>query len=179
MNFKGNKRLKLALYIAVIGVAALVVGTSFALFNTVVESNKNQVIKVGAIALEYKETGTSLKNASLTIQTDEAALASDNYYSFTIKNIGSEKAYYKVMLVDEEGKTNTLNYQYVKANVTIDGVQGDVFNLQEVENVIEEGTIEVGVTKEYILRLWLNFGDLTDDERTIILKGCLINYYRD
>ena len=45
MNFKGNKRLKLALYIAVIGVAALVVGTSFALFNTVVESNKNQVIK--------------------------------------------------------------------------------------------------------------------------------------
>ena len=29
--------------------------------------------------------------------------------------------------------------------------------------------------KEFILKL----GELTDDERTIILKGCLINYYRD
>lgn len=25
----------------------------------------------------------------------------------------------------------------------------------------------------------LRLGDLTDDEREIILKGCLINYYRD
>ena len=37
------------------------------------------------------------------------------------------------------------------------------------------GEIEVGdELKEFTLKL----GDLTDDEREIILKGCLINYYR-
>lgn len=34
--------------------------------------------------------------------------------------------------------------------------------------------VKGGALKEFILRL----GDLTDDEREIILKGCLINYYR-
>jgi aconitate hydratase len=34
---------------------------------------------------------------------------------------------------------------------------------------------EAGTLKEFQLRL----GDLTDDEREIILDGCLINYYRE
>ena len=34
------------------------------------------------------------------------------------------------------------------------------------------------VVKDKLEELTLRLGDLTDDEREIILKGCLINYYR-
>ena len=36
------------------------------------------------------------------------------------------------------------------------------------------GVANTELTPEFTLKL----GDLTDDEREIILKGCLINYYR-
>ena len=34
------------------------------------------------------------------------------------------------------------------------------------------------VVKDGLVPFELRLGELTDDERTIILKGCLINYYR-
>ena len=34
------------------------------------------------------------------------------------------------------------------------------------------------VVGDTVKEFTLNIGDLTDDEREIILKGCLINYYR-
>ena len=40
---------------------------------------------------------------------------------------------------------------------------------------IEAYVVKDGGLKSFTLKM----GDLTDDERTIILKGCLINYYRD
>jgi aconitate hydratase len=51
-----------------------------------------------------------------------------------------------------------------------------------IRKAIEEKQtdIEAYVVKEDGLTPFtLQMGDLTDDERTIILKGCLINYYRD
>jgi aconitate hydratase len=35
------------------------------------------------------------------------------------------------------------------------------------------------VVNEGMKEITLTLGELTDDEREIILKGCLINYYRD
>ena len=59
---------------------------------------------------------------------------------------------------------------------------GDFLFVPEVRKAIEEKATEIkafvvenGELKEFTLKM----GDLTDDERTIILKGCLINYYRD
>ena len=59
---------------------------------------------------------------------------------------------------------------------------GDFLFVPDVRKVIEEKATEIkafvvenGELREFTLKM----GDLTDDERTIILKGCLINYYRD
>ncbi len=46
--------------------------------------------------------------------------------------------------------------------------------VEEKAEVIKAYAVKDGALKEFDLRL----GDLTDDEREIILKGCLINYYR-
>jgi len=165
MNLNKNVRLKISLFIAVIGIATLVVGVSYALFNTVVESNKNQVIKAGAVALQFTETGEKLQLLNLQEQTDEEGMSSDNYYSFTIKNIGSDTAYYAVMLVDEESETNTLSPKYIRANIEVDGVINNPVNIGLAERIIYKDTLEKNVTKEYKLRIWLNFGDLTDEEK--------------
>ena len=59
---------------------------------------------------------------------------------------------------------------------------GDYLFVPNVRKAIEDKLtdIEAYVVKDGGLKAFtLKMGDLTDDERTIILKGCLINYYRD
>lgn len=59
---------------------------------------------------------------------------------------------------------------------------GDYLFVPNIRKAVEEKLtdIEAYVVKNGDLAPFtLKMGDLTDDERTIILKGCLINYYRD
>ena len=57
---------------------------------------------------------------------------------------------------------------------------GDYIFVPEVRKAIEEKaeTIKAYVVGDELKELNLKLGDLTDAEREIILKGCLINYYR-
>lgn len=59
---------------------------------------------------------------------------------------------------------------------------GDYLFVPNVRKAIEDKLtdIEAYVVKDGEMKPFtLKMGDLTEDERTIILKGCLINYYRD
>ena len=53
---------------------------------------------------------------------------------------------------------------------------GNVVVLQNKERKIKKEIVED--SKNEMKKFTLKMGELTDDERTIILKGCLINYYR-
>lgn len=57
---------------------------------------------------------------------------------------------------------------------------GDYIFIPEVRKAIEEkvSVIKAYVVKDGLKEIELRLGELTDDEREIILKGCLINYYR-
>ena len=50
----------------------------------------------------------------------------------------------------------------------------------DVRKAVEEKaeTITAYVIGDGLTKFEMKLGDLTDDEREIILKGCLINYYR-
>ena len=56
----------------------------------------------------------------------------------------------------------------------------DLQSLPDIRKAIEEkqSEIKVYVNGEKEREVTLRLGGLTDDEREIILKGCLINYYR-
>ncbi len=58
---------------------------------------------------------------------------------------------------------------------------GDYLFIPDVRKAVEnkEETITAYVVKDGLHKFEMKLGDLTDDEREIILKGCLINYYRD
>ena len=57
---------------------------------------------------------------------------------------------------------------------------GDYIFIPEIKNAVKNGACSI---KAYVgtqmKEITLNLPSLTDDERTIILSGCLINYYRD
>ena len=57
---------------------------------------------------------------------------------------------------------------------------GDYIFVPDVRKAVEEkaSTIKAYVVKEELQEIELKLGDLTDAEREIILKGCLINYYK-
>ena len=57
---------------------------------------------------------------------------------------------------------------------------GDYLFVPQIRRAVEEKweRITAYVVSDRLTAFELKLGDLTDDERTIILKGCLINYYR-
>ncbi len=58
---------------------------------------------------------------------------------------------------------------------------GDYIFVPDVRKAVEERKTEITayVVKDSTLKEFtLKMGELTEDERTIILKGCLINYYK-
>ena len=57
---------------------------------------------------------------------------------------------------------------------------GDYLFVPDVRKAVEEKaeTITAYVVGDSLKQFEMKLGDLTDDEREIILKGCLINYYR-
>ena len=57
---------------------------------------------------------------------------------------------------------------------------GDYIFVPDVRKAVEEkvDTIKAFVVGDALKEITLKLGDLTDNERVIILKGCLINYYR-
>ena len=57
---------------------------------------------------------------------------------------------------------------------------GDYIFLPRIRQAVADKaeTITAYVVKDGLHKFDLKLGDLTDDEREIILKGCLINYYR-
>ena len=52
--------------------------------------------------------------------------------------------------------------------------------IPEIKKAVEENATEIKayVVKDELQEITLRLGELTDDEREIILKGCLINYNR-
>lgn len=56
---------------------------------------------------------------------------------------------------------------------------GDYIFVPEIVKAVKEKSMEIEayvVKKEGLEKFMLKMGELTDDERNIILKGCLINY---
>ena len=57
---------------------------------------------------------------------------------------------------------------------------GDYILVPEIKKAIEEKATDIKayVVGEGLKEIDLKLGDMTDNEREIILKGCLINYYK-
>ena len=92
---------------------------------------------------------------------------------------GVEKVQIIAYLKNEQDTTNTivvLNEEEVNGRNSVT-LYYDIPNIAEaVKN--KDSVIKAYVVKDELEEFELSLGELTDDEREIILKGCLINYNR-
>jgi aconitate hydratase len=81
-------------------------------------------------------------------------------------------------------RSNLINWGMLPFLIDVETLpfkNGDYLFIPDVKKAIEDKQtlIKAFVVGDDLKEFTLKMGELTDDERTIILKGCLINYYKD
>ncbi len=173
MRFRDAK-LKLSLFISIIGVLFLVVGSSYAILQDSKISESNQVINVGNVKLELNETNNGIEYNDLTDMTDDEGIKQDNYYSFSIKNTGDTTSEYNVFLIKDETKTNSIDEKYIKVGLEINETDYKIMNLKEVNNLIHNDILKPSEENKYKLWVWLDEEEIKkdpiDENSTLNLK---------
>ena len=153
--------------IAVVGIIALIVEISYALFSSNDKGN-NQVISTGVLSLLLEEKG-SLTLDNLQDMTDTEGMEQDTYYEFNITNDGDANASYKVYLLDDADKIadyegNILSDKYLRFSLEVNGIKKEAKGLKEVNRLLNEKTILKDEKDNYKLRIWLDLEGLTTEE---------------
>ena len=163
------RRMLLSGIIAVVGIIALIVGISYALFTSNNEGN-NHVISTGVLSLILSEDSSFTLN-NLQGMTDTEGMEQDTYYEFDITNDGDANASYKVYLLDDADKIaeyegSILSDEHLRFSVEVNGIKKEAQGLKEVNRLLNEKTILKGETDNYKLRIWLDLEGLTTEEIT-------------
>ena len=161
------RRMFLSGIIAVVGIVALIVGISYALFTSNNEGN-NHVISTGVLSLILSEDSSFTLN-NLQGMTDTEGMEQTSYYEFNITNDGDANASYKLYLLDDvekiaEYEGSILSDEYLRFSVEVNGIKKEAQGLKEVNRLLNEKTILKDETDNYKLRVWLDLEGLTTEE---------------
>ena len=169
---KENKKRKIAMLLTLLGVTSIVIGTTFAIYENTINTNKNHIIKTGVVNFTLTESTNGLVLDNLQELTDYEGMAQEEYYEFTIKNTGDTITDYEISLVDKPNSSYTgtiLNEKYIKVGVLKNNSEEIIVNLKEVNKLIDKVTLDVDKSVNYKLRLWLDLKDITDEEKEALV----------
>ena len=169
---KEKKGIKISIILTLIGVAALVTGITFAIYENTINAGKSQVIKTGIVNFTLTESTNGLVLDNLQELTDYEGMAQETFYEFTIKNTGNTITDYEISLVDKPNSSYTgtiLNEKYIKVGLLKNNSKEIIVNLKDVNRLIDKVTLDVEDTVNYKLRLWLDFGDLEDEAKEALV----------
>ena len=169
---KEKKGLKISIILTLIGVAALVTGITFAIYENTINAGKSQVIKTGIVNFTLTESTNGLVLDNLQELTDYEGMAQEAFYEFTIKNTGNTITDYEISLVDKPNSSYTgtiLNEKYIKVGLLKNNSKEIIVNLKDVNRLIDKVTLDVEDTVNYKLRLWLDFGNLEDEAKEALV----------
>ena len=169
---KENMKRKIAVLLTLLGVTSIVIGTTFAIYENTINTNKNHIIKTGVVNFTLTESTNGLVLDNLQELTDYEGMAQEEYYEFTIKNTGDTKTDYEISLVDKPNSSYTgtiLNEKYIKVGLLKNNSKEIIVNLKDVNRLIDKVTLDVEDTVNYKLRLWLDFGNLEDEAKEALV----------
>ena len=169
---KENMKGKIAVLLTLLGVTSIVIGTTFAIYENTINTNKNHIIKTGVVNFTLTESTNGIVLNNLQELTDYEGLAQEEYYEFTIKNTGDTKTDYEISLVDRPNSSYTgtiLNEKYIKVGLLKNNSEEIIVNLKEVNRLIDKVTLDVDKSVNYKLRLWLDLKDITDEEKEALV----------
>ena len=169
---KENMKRKIAMLLTLLGVTSIVIGTTFAIYENTINTNKNHIIKTGVVNFTLTESTNGIVLNNLQELTDYEGMAQEEYYEFTIKNTGNTKTDYEISLVDKPNSSYTgtiLNEKYIKVGLLKNNSEEIIVNLKEVNRLIDKVTLDVDKSANYKLRLWLDLKGLKDEEKEILV----------
>ncbi len=169
---KENMKRKIAMLLTLLGVTSIVIGTTFAIYENTINTNKNHIIKTGVVNFTLTESTNGIVLNNLQELTDYEGMAQEEYYEFTIKNTGNTITDYEISLVDKPNSSYTgtiLNEKYIKVGLLKNNSKEIIVNLKDVNRLIDKVTLDVEDTVNYKLRLWLDFGNLEDEAKEALV----------
>ena len=169
---KENMKRKIAMLLTLLGVTSIVIGTTFAIYENTINTNKNHIIKTGIVNFTLTESTNGLVLDNLQELTDYEGMAQETFYEFTIKNTGNTITDYEISLVDKPNSSYTgtiLNEKYIKVGLLKNNSKEIIVNLKEVNRLIDKVTLDVDKSANYKLRLWLDLKDITDEEKEALV----------
>ncbi len=169
---KENMKRKIAMLLTLLGVTSIVIGTTFAIYENTINTNKNHIIKTGIVNFTLTESTNGLVLDNLQELTDYEGMAQETFYEFTIKNTGNTITDYEISLVDKPNSSYTgtiLNEKYIKVGLLKNNSEEIIVNLKEVNRLIDKVTLDVDKSANYKLRLWLDLKDITDEEKEALV----------
>ena len=169
---KENMKRKIAMLLTLLGVTSIVIGTTFAIYENTINTNKNHIIKTGVVNFTLTESTNGLVLNNLQELTDYEGMAQETFYEFTIKNTGNTITDYEISLVDKPNSSYTgtiLNEKYIKVGLLKNNSKEIIVNLKDVNRLIDKVTLDVEDTVNYKLRLWLDFGNLEDEAKEALV----------
>ena len=158
------------------------IGLSYSMWNMRVSQDTNNVISTTDcfdITLANQSNAIKLDNAYPITDTKGKTLTP---FTFSIKNVCDTAAVYTVSLENLEGTTLASDYLKVMVNnnepLLLNGLSTtDVVNTTSIESrVLDTGTLFKNNTKEYSIRLWIDYNTTLDDlnNETKVLKSKII-----
>ena len=169
---KENIKRKIAMLLTLLGVTSIVIGTTFAIYENTINTNKNHIIKTGVVNFTLTESTNGIVLNNLQELTDYEGMAQETFYEFTIKNTGNTITDYEISLVDKPNSSYTgtiLNEKYIKVGLLKNNSEEIIVNLKEVNRLIDKVTLDVDKSVNYKLRLWLDLKDITDEEKEALV----------
>ena len=169
---KENMKRKIAMLLTLLGVTSIVIGTTFAIYENTINTNKNHIIKTGVVNFTLTESTNGIVLNNLQELTDYEGMAQEEYYEFTIKNTGDTKTDYEISLVDKPNSSYTgtiLNEKYIKVGLLKNNSEEIIVNLKDVNRLIDKVTLDVDKSANYKLRLWLDLKDITDEAKEALV----------
>ncbi len=158
------------------------IGLSYSMWNMRVSQDTNNVISTTDcfdITLANQSNAIKLDNAYPITDTKGKTLTP---FTFSIKNVCDTAVAYTVSLENLEGTTLASDYLKVMVNnnkpLLLNGLSTtDVVNTTSIESrVLDTGTLFKNNTKEYSIRLWIDYNTTLDDlnNETKVLKSKII-----
>lgn len=171
VKYKDKSITAVPLFLAVVGILCVCIGSSYAYLTYVAYANNTNKIVAGTLELSFVNGGETISLINAVPQDDNVALAKNKEYTFNIKNSGSISAYYELSLINSCSTNDnvTINGTSVKPDVCIPtdyirvGIKknnGDyvIKNINEDGKILlDSDIINPGVeTDKYSLKIWLN-----------------------
>jgi hypothetical protein len=143
-------------------VVLILLGSSYALFETTSTNNETQTLAVGDLSVVFTN-GNTINLTDINPETDtEAAAETNNIYTFTIQNNGTVAYSYTIRLIDNpdylSGGTNynanvvLLSHNYIR--YSLNGVANNTLSAA-TDGYIYSGVLPAGESITYNLRVWV------------------------